>query len=78
MEAMAPVIGPSAHTQTHADAHTCTHRITLCKRKAIHHRRRTSRPFYSTNAPPPRLSDMTSQQSGIVFSGVIKTTHTHT
>ena len=67
-----------ACTQEHT--HTHTRGITLCKRKAIHHRRGTSRPFYSTNCPPPpRLPDVTSQQSEITFSGIIIIhTHTHT
>ena len=73
---MAPVIGPSAHTDTHARTHTHTHihtrRITLWWRKAIHRRSGTSRSFYSTNTPPtPQLPDVTSQQSEIIFSGII-------
>lgn len=49
--------GPCHQPQcTYTDRHARTHthgRIHPHKRKAIHHRRGTSKPFYSINTPPP-------------------------
>lgn len=84
-----PLSSAPVHTQTYthtnmytpaymqACTHSPMHTLALCKRKAIHHRRGTSRPFYSTNTPPVRLPDVTSQQPEITFSCVIITTHLH-
>ncbi len=76
---MAPVIGPSAHTDTHARRHSHAHTGSLFARgKQSTTGEGPPGLFIAPILLPPRLPDVTSQQSEIIFSGIIVTTHAHT